>query len=91
MGASSWRPRQTASSKKIFFVRLIERSSNPGRFVTRTKVKFHGKTQSLICFLEECNLTSKRAMLFLFGARNCTFLHYALKTSALFSVFTSNC
>ena len=50
--------------KKLFFVSSIERSSNPGRFALNIKVNLHGKTQCLIHFLEEGNLTSKRAMFF---------------------------
>ena len=33
------------------------------RFATHTKVNFHGKTYSLVCFLEDCNLTPQGKIL----------------------------
>ena len=50
-------PRQVVEKGRNF-----RESSNSGRFALHAKVNSHGKTYCLIYFLEDYNLTSKRAI-----------------------------
>ena len=48
--------------KTIIFFRNTRQHSNPERFAIHVKVNFHGKTQRLNYFLEDCNLTFKGSL-----------------------------